>query len=136
MGNITKNISDHELACKCGKCEVSIQRHEPVIQIVQDVCDHFANLAKVDKVVLIITSAARCYEYNRKPISLGGPGSNDNSQHPRCNAIDFQIHVNGKQVQPQLIYDYLCHKYPDKHGFGLYNTFVHADSREVKARWS
>lgn len=135
MGNLTKNISDHELKCNCGGCDVRIQDHEPIIQIVQDVCDHFARKLGVEKVTLAITSAARCYVYNRLPIEFGGAGSNDESQHPRCNAMDIKIFVNNIQVSPVDIHHYLVTKYPDKYGLGLYKTFVHIDARSIKARW-
>ncbi len=135
MGDLTLNISRHELKCRCGECNVRIQDHEPIIQIVQDVCDSFARKYGVPKVSLYITSAARCYEYNRIPIDENGPGSNDESQHPRCRAMDIQLFINGAQVPPALIYKYLCAKYPHKYGFGLYNSFVHADDRPIKARW-
>lgn len=135
MGNLTKNISSHEVRCKCGECEVEIQDHEEVLEIVQDVCNHIAAQERVEKVVLKITSGARCYNYNRKPTSEGGPASNDRSQHPRCTAIDFQIFVNGRQVPTKRIYDYLDTKYMTRLGLGLYNSFNHVDSRRVRARW-
>ena len=129
MGDITTNISKSELFCHCGKCKVRIQDHEPIIQMVQGACDHFADVYGVDKVTLNITSGARCYEYNREV------GSNDNSQHPRCNAMDIKIFVNGAQIPPNLVYEYLDDIYPCGMGVGLYNTFTHIDSRETKARW-
>ncbi|PCH98481.1 MAG: hypothetical protein COB84_01840 [Rhodobacteraceae bacterium] len=141
MGNLTTNISRHELECNCGECDVNIQDHEPIIQVVQNVCDVFAEIFGVKKVVLIITSPARCYEYNRIPVAEGGPGSDDQSQHPRCNAIDFIILVNGKQVNPERIHAYLCTRHPHKYGFGLYKGkgkskgFNHADTRAAEARW-
>lgn len=129
MGDLTRNISRHELACNCG-CGFSSMDWE-TIEVVQDVCDHFANILGVDKVVLNITSAARCYAYNRLPSSEGGPGSNDKSQHPKACALDFQI----VGVSPKAIYEYLNHKYPNKYGIGEYTTFIHFDSRSYRARW-
>ena len=125
MGDLTKNISRHELVCKCGDCNVTVLDNEPVIQIVQGACDHFADVCGVDKVLLIITSAARCYIYNRTE----EVGSNDNSQHPRACAIDFQIYANGVQVPTTVVDRYLRKKYPGIYGFGLYNSFNHADTR-------
>lgn len=127
---LTKNIWQHELDCKCGNCDVTILKDEPVINIVQDTCDHFAKEYSVKKVILDILSGARCYEYNRTV------GSNDNSQHPRARAIDFKIFINGAQVPPNLVYNYLNKKYPDSLGLGIYTTFVHVDDRPSKARWS
>ncbi len=70
------------------------------------------------------SSAARCYEYNRSV------GSNDQSQHPRCRAMDLPTH------KAKELYEYLCAQYPNKYGFGLYKTFVHIDTRSgAAARW-
>ena len=135
MGDLTKNISKNEVKCKCGNCDVTIHKDEEILELVQECCNHYAREEGVEKVVLIITSAARCYEYNRKPINEGGPGSNDNSQHPRARAIDFKIMVRGQQIPPRRIYDRLCTKYQVKFGLGLYNSFVHLDSRRSRARW-
>lgn len=135
MGDLTKNISRHELKCKCGKCKVSIQDHEPVIKMVQSICDHYELIYKVPRVKLIITSAARCYEYNRIPFALGGPGSTDESQHPRCGAIDFKIFVNDVQIPPREINELMDARWPDKYGMGQYKAFNHLDDRTIRARW-
>jgi uncharacterized protein YcbK (DUF882 family) len=130
MGDLTKNISRHELACRCG-CGLD-SMDVKTIEVVQECCDHFADILCVDRVVLNINSAARCFEYNRKPISLGGPGSTDGSQHPRCRAMDFSI----SNVSPIDVYAYLVTRYPDRYGFGKYSTFSHADTRSNgPARW-
>ena len=135
MGDLTKNISQHELDCRCSNCKVTVQYHEPIINIVQKACDYFAANAQVEKVKLNITSAARCYEYNRMPIKDGGPGSNDESQHPRCSAMDIQIFIGKMQVAPQEVADYFNAQYPDSCGIGVYATFTHIDTRSIKARW-
>jgi zinc D-Ala-D-Ala carboxypeptidase len=129
MGDITKNISQHELKCQCGQCNVMIQDHEPVIQCVQKCCDYFATKHGVDRVTLKITSAARCYEHNREI------GSNDNSQHPRCRAMDIQIFIRNYQVPPAEVAEYFDNQYPDSCGIGTYATFTHFDTRSVRARW-
>ena len=124
---VRKNITADELKCKCGDhaCNATILTYEPVLDIVQNTCDHFADILGVDKVTLRITSAARCFTYNRKI------GSNGNSQHPRCRAIDFTIDgVSNQDVQA-----YLLTEYPDTLGIGSYETFTHVDSRPVRARW-
>ena len=131
MGDLTRNISRHELVCKCddSECSFTILDHEPIIQDVQDVCDWCCDRFNVDRVVLKITSPARCTVYNRKI------GSNDNSQHPRANAIDYQIFINGEQVSPKIIHSYALARWPNDHGMGLYKDFNHLDDRPVKARW-
>ena len=131
MGDLTKNISRSELLCKCGKCNVRILDDEPIIQIVQETCDHFAKNYNVDRVVLYIGRGASCYVHNRSD----EVGSNDNSQHPRGCAIDFKIFLPDKtQIKPKEVYDYLNKKYPSSLGLGLYESFTHADTRPKKAR--
>ena len=121
---ITKNISRHELQCSCGCGFDSMD--VLTIRVVQDCCDHFADTLVVNRVVLRITSAARCLEYNRKI------GSSDASQHPKARAIDFKI----DGISPAVVYAYLSAKYPDRYGFGKYKTFTHADTRSgPAARW-
>ena len=129
MGDLTKNISRRELACHCG-CGFDSMDFE-TINVVQDCCDHFSAIIG-RRVVLHITSAARCCKYNRKPVSEGGPGSNDRSQHPLARPIDFWI----SGVWPSEIYEYLDKKYPDRYGIGKYKSFTHLDTRSNgPARW-
>lgn len=130
MGDLTKNISRYEIACHCG-CGFDSLDFE-TITVVQEICDHFAETLGLDRVILHIHSAARCFSYNRIPVKDGGPGSNDQSQHPLARAIDFHI----KDVSPDVVYSYLCQKYPDRYGIGSYESFTHLDTRSGgSARW-
>jgi uncharacterized protein YcbK (DUF882 family) len=124
MGDVSKNISRHELACHDG-CGANTMDWE-TIKVVQGMCDYFADKLGGHKVTLRINSAYRCLEYNRSI------GSTDGSQHPRGRAMDCAI----DGVSPDMIYWYLTQTYPDKYGFGLYRTFVHIDTRtNGPARW-
>lgn len=124
MGNLTKNISRHEVACRCG-CGFDSMDWE-TINAVQECCDHFADQLGVRRVRLHITSAARCYKYNR---AVGGA---DKSQHRLARAIDFII----DSVLPNEIQEYLSAQYPDKYGIGCYPRFTHFDTRSGPAvRW-
>jgi len=124
MGDLTKNISRHEMACRDG-CGFDSMDFE-TINIVQDCCDHFADELGIDKVVLTVNSAARCLEYNRSD----DVGSNDLSQHPMARAIDFSI----KDVHPYAVWKYLNEKYPGHYGLGRYPGFTHADTATGGAR--
>lgn len=124
MGDLTKNISRHEIACQCGCGEDTIDFE--TVTVVQETCDHFAEKLGVDKVVLLITSGSRCDAHNK------AEGGAKESQHPKNRAIDFKI----IGVKPADVYDYLDKKYPNKYGIGRYNSFTHVDTRSTgKARW-
>lgn len=70
------------------------------------------------------SSGARCADHNKK---VGGA---HNSQHVKCRAMDLPV------KDPKYIFDKLCQMYPGKYGFGLYETFVHVDTRSNgPARW-
>lgn len=123
MGNLTKNLSRHEMACKCG-CGADSMDIE-TINVVQDVCDEF-------ECTVTVTSAHRCFEYNRSP----AVGSNDKSQHPQARAMDCVFKVGGIEIDPEEVDDYLKDKYEGKYGFGLYASFNHIDTRSgPPARW-
>ena len=120
MGNLSKNLSRHEFACKCG-CGCNTVDFE-LVGVIQDVCDHF-------NCTVEITSGHRCFKHNRTP----EVGSNDNSMHPQGRAGDCKF----KFTSPLEVHDYLCEAYPDQYGFGLYNTFNHIDTRSGdSARWN
>ncbi len=119
MGNLSLNLSRHEFACKCG-CGCDTVDFE-LVKVIQDVCDNF-------NCSVTITSGHRCFMYNKTP----EVGSNDNSQHPQGRAADCIF----KYTTPLEVYNYLCEKYKDRLGLGLYNTFNHIDTRSGVARWS
>lgn len=123
MGDMTKNISRHEIACRC-QCGLDAMDYT-TIKVVQATCDHYAKVMNIKKVVVTITSGCRCLDYN------DSIGSSSVSQHPKCKAIDFVI----SGVNPYLVYEYLNDKYPNQYGIGKYADFTHFDSRDIKARW-
>ena len=123
MGDLTKNISRYEIACKCG-CGFDTIDYETV-KVVQECCDHFAKRLGKDRVVLYITSGCRCPEYNER---IGG---RKNSQHTKGRAIDFVI----RGVLPADVQLYLMGKYKGKYGIGQYDNFTHFDTRSREARW-
>jgi len=117
MGDITKNLSRSEFACKCG-CGLDTVDVETVA-VIQDVCDHFGCR-------VLINSGCRCVDHN---LAVGGFPL---SQHPKCRAGDCEF----LGVDTGEVYDYLCEKYPGKYGFGVYKSFNHIDTRtDGPARW-
>jgi len=117
MGDLSKYFSRYEMACKCG-CGLDTMDIE-TLRIADEVREFVG-------VSITPGSAARCFVYNRS----NAVGSNDNSQHPRCRAMDLPV------PNPRKVYKWLCDKYPGQYGFGLYATFVHIDTRtDGPARW-
>lgn len=115
MGDISKNFSRHEFACKCG-CGFDTVDVE-LLPILQDIRDNFSK-------PVTITSGCRCESYNKK---VGGA---DKSKHTLGRASD--IKVSG--VKAVEVYNYLTRRYPSSYGIILYSTWVHVDSREEKYR--
>jgi len=124
MGDLSLNLSRKEIACKCGCGYDSIDVE--TIHVVQDMCDHFARFLGQSKVILIVNSGCRCFAWNDHI-----NGSTD-SLHMESRAIDFRI----KEVSIKLVAEYLLNKYKGKYGIGIYDTFIHLDTRtDGPARW-
>ena len=111
---ISKHFTREEMACKCG-CGFN-SMDIITLKIADEVRDFVGHS-------ITPSSAARCSMHN---LSIG---SNHKSQHPKARAIDLPV------SDPEAVYKWLCDKYPNQYGFGLYDTFVHIDSRDLFARW-
>ena len=114
MGNLTKNFSRSEFACKCG-CGFDTIDYK--------VLEELQTIRELSQSPIKINSACRCSKHNKV---VGGKSS---SQHLKGRAVDFIV----KGYSPFEVYDAL-----DRHwsgGLGKYDTFTHIDSRKKKARW-
>lgn len=117
MGDLSKNFSRHEFACRCGCGFDTVDTK--TLEVLQDLRDYF-------NVSVTPTSGCRCDAYNRK---VGGASK---SKHKEGRATDFQMAL----VRPKEAADYLEKKYPGKYGIGRYSTFTHVDTRSGgAARW-
>jgi uncharacterized protein YcbK (DUF882 family) len=105
-----------EFACRCG-CGFDTVDYQ-LILILKDIRLHFG-------LPMIITSGCRCESHNK---AVGG---GEKSQHLFGRAADFRI----SGISPSEIYDYILDKWPNRWGVGVYNGWVHIDSRETAARW-
>lgn len=105
-----------EFACKCG-CGFDTVDVD-LLPILIDLRNHFNSPVHIN-------SGCRCYPYNRRI------GSKDSSQHTKGKAAD--VRVDG--YTSSQVHDYLTTKYPKRFGIGLYENFVHVDSRNIRARW-
>ena len=127
MGDLSKNLSRWEFACKdnCGQDTIDSE----LITVLQETRDHFNRLygRSIGDIPLLPSSGNRCPIYNKLK-----EGEED-SKHLISKACDFRM----PGISVVEIYNYLNRKYPNKYGLGLYikDGFVHLDVRSNKARW-
>ena len=117
MGDVSKNFSRGEFACKCG-CGFAAVDVE-LLQILEDVRERFDSSVKIN-------SGCRCAEHNKRV------GGDRDSEHMRGIAAD--IVVDG--VPAGTVHAYLTKKFPGKYGIGKYQNWTHIDVRLRAARWS
>ena len=110
---ISEYFTRAEMACNCG-CGLDSMDGETLM--IADEARNFAGHS------IEPSSAARCLTHNR------AIGSDDDSQHVACRAMDLPVD------EPEELYRYLCEQYPDEYGFGLYNSFVHVDTKSGPPR--
>jgi uncharacterized protein YcbK (DUF882 family) len=115
MGDISTHFNRSEYACKCGCGFDAVDKELNSIQ--EKTRDKFGPIHN--------NCACRCLEHNRSI------GSKDTSQHIKGMAVDF--YING--VELQEIKDYVETLLIDRGGIGIYDTFIHIDVRQKKARW-
>lgn len=112
---ISVYFSRTEVACKCG-CGFDSMDVE-TLRIADEVREFVGR-------PITPSSGCRCETHNRTE------GGSKRSQHVRARAMDLPVD------DPKTVYDWLCMRYPGRYGFGVYNTFVHVDTRTGgPARW-
>jgi uncharacterized protein YcbK (DUF882 family) len=91
----------------------------PTLRIMQEAREHYGR-------PMTVTSGYRSLAYNR------AIGSTDGSLHVQFRACD----VSMQGITPRQLRDWFdLHAESGKLGLGLYNTFVHIDTRGTRARW-
>ena len=111
MGDMTKNFSRKEFACKCG---CGLDDVNPLLpKLLQQIRDHF------DKPIRIV-SGLRCELRNKK---VGGAKK---SQHLYGNAADIQV----KDFPPHVVAAYANSIMTGWGGIKAYPTFTHVDVRQ------
>ncbi|NCU32300.1 MAG: serine/threonine protein kinase [Candidatus Moranbacteria bacterium] len=125
MSDLMKHFARKEFECKCGCGFNSIDYQ--LLKILNEIRDYFSVL--YGNCQIIITSGNRCPEHNKK---IGGAPK---SFHVRGTACDFKVVVDGKELMPEFVYNYLNYKYKGKFGIRKYNSWVHLDVRETEHRW-
>jgi hypothetical protein len=114
--NLSANFKVKEFACKGGNCCKEVKIDTKLVDYLQKIRNHFGK-------AVTINSAYRCATHNKKV------GGSSNSNHTKGQAAD--IVVSG--VKPLEVA-----KYAESlgiKGIGLYDTFVHIDTRTNKFFW-
>lgn len=116
MGDLTKNLSWHEMDCKDGTKVPQKYRQNAtnIANKVQAVCD------ALDAQKVIVTSAYRT------PLHNNFVGGVPTSSHLEAKAIDFYLIKDGTVMNPQMVGMWI--KAGDyEGGLGIYDTFTHLD---------
>jgi len=110
-----RHFQRKEFACKCG-CGFDTVDIE-LLPLCEDA-------RGFEGAPVFVGSGCRCEAHN------ASSGGKRYSMHTKGRAAD--LHVSN----PLKTYEYLCRKYKDKYGFGLYDWGVHVDTRtNGPARW-
>lgn len=122
---LSENFHVNEFACHCRACQYSHGKIQ-----VDDVDFALAllleNLRGMLGSPVAIVSGRRCSKHNA---SVGGA---PRSQHLLGTAADIKV----KGYSPKIVHLNLNDSPIKDHvGLGLYDTFVHVDTRRTKARW-
>ena len=115
---LSENFKVKEFACKDGSDPIFISPE--LVEVLQAIRDHFGK-------AVTITSAYRTSAHNKSK-KVGGKAY---SQHLYGTAADIKV----KGVKPREVAAFAETLLPDRGGIGVYDTFVHVDVRQSKARW-
>ena len=116
MGDLSRNFSKHEFACKCG-CGFDNVSSE-LIGVLEEVREYFSKPIKIN-------SGCRCAKHNAKE------GGSKDSEHVKGTAADIVV----EGIHADKVHEYFIKRYPDKYGIGKYVGRTHIDVRKTKARW-
>lgn len=139
MGDLTKNLSRHEMACRCGCGFDTIDFM--LVTVIQEYADMIAKQYNTTCIV-DIRGGNRCKEHNetvqKKYVDNYVPYSSK-SIHMDAKACDVKFfYMKGLvkyQVDPKVVHSYFTKKFPNTFGLGLYHNRNHIDTRTDKARW-
>jgi len=124
MGDLTRNYSRYEFACKdnCGFDSIDFE----TLTILQKVHDYLEE--KTGQIISgKVNSGSRCVAHNSSEDVQGS----DRSQHLFSRGVDikFKIKATGKAVPPKLVYQVIELFLDGKGGLAEYETFTHFDTR-------
>ena len=113
---LSKNFRACEFDCKCSRC-TETKVDEQLVAYLQQIRDHFGKAVR-------ITGPYRCPEHNAET-----PNASKTSRHMKGMAADIKV----EDTPPAEVA-----KYAERIGvlgIGLYDTFVHIDTRTYKSFW-
>ncbi len=113
---LSKNFKVYEFACKGKGCCETVLIDEKLVSFLQKIRDHFG-------AAVTINSGYRCAKHNK---AVGG---SSNSYHTKGQAADIVV----ADTKPAEIAKYA--ESLGVLGIGLYDTFVHIDTRTNKFFW-
>lgn len=113
---IAANFRAREFDCQGTGCCTETPIDEKLVEYLQQIRDHFGKP--------VYLTAYRCKTHNSRT-----PNAASNSRHIYGQAADF--HIDG--IAPEEIAKYA--ESIGVKGIGLYDTFVHIDTRETKSFW-
>ncbi len=113
---LSRNFKVKEFSCTGKNCCSAIKVDERLVDLLQMIRDHF-------DAPVIISSGYRCAARNK---AVGGAG---NSRHTKGQAADISV----KGIKPAEVAKYA--ESVGIMGIGLYENFVHIDTRTKKSFW-
>lgn len=139
MGNLSKNLSRYEIACRCG-CGFDTFDTKTT-SLVQEYADYLEEKYNA-KVIVDVRGGNRCKEHNEFVQKKYNPNYipySSDSRHMYADAVDVKFFVvidgNKTQIDPNEVNEYFDKKYPNSLGLGIYHNRNHIDRRDKKARW-
>jgi hypothetical protein len=144
MAQLSKNFTEKEATCKCGKCKF-IRPAESSIVFIQMLRSFLAAHYEIEEneIRIVPTSWVRCPTWNKHE---GGSVESRHQYIYHADAIDFKCYVvsgesqygvpHWNKIDPVYIHDLLDSIFPNSMGLGLYHNRNHVDCRSKKARWN
>ncbi len=132
---MSQKISEHfkrsEFMCQCGRCGRDAVDAE-LLYVLEDLYLFLSAKYLGERIYIEIVSGNRCPLHNSQQ-----PGASSSSQHLFGKAADIKgwLKWHQKQIDPNIIFEYLDRMYEEQYGVGQYDSFTHIDVRPGPARW-
>lgn len=147
---MSQNFKDSEFNCKCRKCIDELPK--VAVRILLQMLHMFLRIYYKSKIRIVVTSGIRCpywnvhekgYQRSRHQILYGGDACDIKCYYladPKDTCAEVLLRKKGnklywKKIETGVIFRLLDKLFPNTLGLGFYNSFIHIDTREKKARW-